>query len=106
MKMEQLVTRTQAVRGAIVTGTAQIYRIGLSFVASVILARLLSPGDFGLIAIVSSIVGFVTLIQNLGLTQATIQRDRISSAQSSALFWLLAAVSLVLACVVAACAPL
>ena len=82
--------RDQATRGAILIGASQIYRIATAFVSSVILARLLTPADFGLNAIVASCVGLITLIQDFGLTQATIQRQRLSTAQTSALFWLAA----------------
>jgi PST family polysaccharide transporter len=88
------------------TGIGQAYHVALSFLSGILMARLLSPDDFGLVAMVLSCVAFITLIQDLGLNQATIQRERISRAQSSALFWLLAALSLALALVLAAGSPL
>ncbi len=98
--------RDQATRGAILIGASQIYRIVTAFVSSVILARLLTPADFGLNAIVASCVGLITLIQDFGLTQATIQRQRLSTAQTSALFWLALGASLMLAILLALSAPL
>jgi PST family polysaccharide transporter len=98
-------TRAHATRGAVLIGLTQAYRIALSFVSTVVLARLLTPLDFGVIAMVSSCVAFVKLIQDLSLNQATIQRERISPAQISALFWLSTAFSLLLALLLAACAP-
>ena len=97
--------RVGATKGAILTGTAQIYRTGVNFVSSIFLARLLTPTDFGLIAMVSSCVALVMVIQDLGLNQATIQRARISRKQMSALFWLSVGSSLVLAVVLVLCAP-
>jgi len=102
---EHSLTRAHATRGAVVTGIAQAYRVALSFVSGIILARLLSPSDFGLIAMVSSCVALVAVIQDFGLSQATIQRERISQAQMSALFWLSVGFSLSLALVLAFCAP-
>ena len=102
---QQPVTRAQAARGAVLTGVGQAYHFVLSFASGIVMARLLTPGDFGLVAMVSSCMAFISLMQDLGLNQATIQRERISRAQSSALFWLLAGVSLVLALALAACAP-
>jgi len=78
----------------------------LTFLSSVILTRLLTPNDFGLIAMVSSCVALVTVVQDLGLTQATIQRDKISQAQLSALFWLATGISVLLAFALALSAPL
>jgi PST family polysaccharide transporter len=97
--------RAQITRSAVLTGIAQACRVGLSFASGVVLARLLKPEDFGLIAMVSSCVAFVGLIQDLGLAQATIQRDRISRAQASALFWLSVGASILLALALAASAP-
>jgi polysaccharide transporter, PST family len=97
--------RALAARGAAVTGIAQAYRTALSFLSGLVLARLLKPADFGLIAMVSTCVGFVTLFQDLGLVAATIQRERISQAQISALFWLAVGASVALTLALAASAP-
>jgi PST family polysaccharide transporter len=97
--------RSRAASGAVITGAAQIYRIGVNFASGILLARLLTPADFGLIAMVSSCVGLVAVIQDLGLNQAMIQRPEISRAQMSALFWLSAGSGLVFAVALALCAP-
>jgi PST family polysaccharide transporter len=98
-------TRVLAAHGAMIVGAVQAYRIGLSFLSNVLLARLLTPMDFGLVAMVSSCVAFVSIIQDLGLNQSTIQRERISQAQVSALFWLSIGFSFILALFLAASAP-
>jgi PST family polysaccharide transporter len=54
---------------------------------------------------VSTVLALVTVIQDMGLNQATIQRQRISHAQISAMFWLTGAVSFALAVFVALCGP-
>jgi PST family polysaccharide transporter len=97
--------RARAASGAVITGAAQIYRIGVNFASGILLARLLTPADFGLIAMVSSCVGLVAVIQDLGLNQAIIQRPEISRAQMSALFWLSVGSGLVFAVALALCAP-
>jgi polysaccharide transporter, PST family len=97
--------RARAASGAALTGAAQIYRTGVYFLSSVLLARLLTPADFGLIAMVASCVGIFGVLQDLGLNQAIIQRSVISRAQLSALFWLSVGSSLVLAVALALSAP-
>src|SRR6478736_884337 len=87
MAGQQPLKRASAAKGAIVVGAAQAYRVAITFVSNVILARLLLPEDFGLIAMVSTVLAFVAVIQDLGLNQATIQRPHVSHAQISALFW-------------------
>jgi polysaccharide transporter, PST family len=97
--------RAQITRGALITGVAQAYRVGLSFLSGIVLARLLSPADFGLVAMVTTCLAFVALIQDLGLNQAVIQRERISHAQLSALYWISLLLSLIVAVAFAAFAP-
>jgi polysaccharide transporter, PST family len=97
--------RARAASGAVVTGAAQIYRTGVNFASSILLARLLTPADFGLMAMLGSCVGIVAMVQDLGLTQAIIQRPVISRAQMSAMFWLSVGTSLVIAISLALCAP-
>jgi O-antigen/teichoic acid export membrane protein len=53
-----------------------------------VLARLLSPADFGVMALVSFFTGFgVAVIEN-GFATALIQRQETSREQESALFWM------------------
>jgi PST family polysaccharide transporter len=83
----------KAMRGAGVT----IFASGLSFFvhifSTVILARLLTPSDFGLIAMVTA---FSLLLQNFGVngfSEAIIQKDVINHKLISTLFWVNAAIS-------------
>ncbi|PRD44712.1 lipopolysaccharide biosynthesis protein [Phyllobacterium phragmitis] len=94
-----------AVRGGIVTAGAQAIKMGLQFLSVIILARLLAPEDFGLIASVGPIVAFVGLFQNLGLQQAVIQRKAIDQRQLNQVFWISALVGLCSTVIVAALAP-
>jgi PST family polysaccharide transporter len=105
MTRRQPGARAQTAKSVAVTGSAQAYKVAISFVSNVALARLLTPADFGLVATVSTIVAFVWMVQELGLSQATIQRAQISHAQISALFWLTIGFSLALALILGLCAP-
>jgi O-antigen/teichoic acid export membrane protein len=95
-----------AVRGSLVTGVSQGIKVGLQFLSVVVMARLLLPEDFGLIAAVGPIVAFVALFQNLGLQQAIVQRRTISEAELNRSFWIMAAVGLGCTVIVAAASPL
>ena len=70
-----------------------------------ILARLLTPEDFGLIAMVNGLVGFVAMFKDSGLSMATVQRAEINHAQVSNLFWINVGISVILTGIVAAMAP-
>ena len=59
------------------TGGAQAIKLGLQIISVIVLSRLLAPDDFGLVAMAGPVLAFMGLFQNLGLTQATVQRPRI-----------------------------
>ena len=72
---------------------------------TVILARLLTPTDFGLVAMVSVIVAFGKLLRDAGLSTAVVQRQTITQGQCSTLFWANVGLSLLLGGCVALAAP-
>jgi len=74
-------------------------------VSTVILARLLTPRDFGLVAMVTTVTGVLRVFKDAGLSTATVQRQRITQAQVSNLFWINVAVSALTGFIVAALAP-
>ena len=75
----------------------QIAKIVLQMGSTAVLARLLTPKDFGLIAMVTVVVGLVGLLNEAGLSSATVQRSRVDHGQISTLFWINAALGLVAA---------
>ena len=93
-----------SVNGVLVNVLSQAVRSVLRLAYQVVIARLLLPGDFGLVAMAAPVITFVQLFADLGLSQATVQQERISQAQLSFLFWLNVAVGALLAglCVLAA----
>ena len=54
--------------------TSQGAQFLIQSVATVVLARLLTPADFGLVAMVSTVTGLGQAFADLGLSEATIQR--------------------------------
>jgi PST family polysaccharide transporter len=50
-------------------------------VSGMVLARLLTPRDFGILAMVTAVTGLADRINHFGLPQALVQRDRISLDQ-------------------------
>jgi PST family polysaccharide transporter len=86
--------------------SAQAAKFALSLASTVILARLLSPRDFGLVAMVTTVTGFLLVFKDAGLSIATVQREGITHAQVSNLFWINIGISFLSSLVVAASAPL
>jgi len=96
----------QAVRGGVVSVAMQYGNGALQIVGAIILARLLTPADFGLVAIIAVLTSFVPLLIDFGLGDATTQRSKITPGQISSLFWITAGVGVAVAVAVAACSPL
>jgi O-antigen/teichoic acid export membrane protein len=93
------------VRGGKATIAAQVISFLLNMLSVVILARLLSPADFGLIAMVTALTGVITIFKDGGLSLATVQRDSISHQLVSNLFWINVALSFLLTLVIVAMGP-
>lgn len=95
----------RSVRGGAVTIGAQAVKFILNTGSTMILARLLTPADFGLIAMVSAFTEFVNLFKDLGLSMATIQKENITHQQVSTLFWINIAMSILLTFIAVAISP-
>ncbi len=95
----------RSVRGGLLTLTSQVVAFVLQSVSTVVLARLLTPADFGLVAMVTAITGLGQAFADLGLSEATIQCETISQTQASNLFWVNSGVGLLLTVTTAALAP-
>lgn len=74
--------------GGAATLIGQGAAFGIQLVATIVLARLLTPNDFGLIAMVTAVTGFALLLKDLGLSTATIQKSDLGHGQVSTLFWI------------------
>lgn len=96
----------RAVRGAAVTVLGQGGRILLQMASVVVLARLLAPSEFGLLAMVLLFVGLGEIFRDFGLSSAAIQAPSVSREQRDLLFWANTAIGVVLAVVIFAGADL
>lgn len=75
----------------------QLARVLIQVAGIVVLARLLSPEDYGLLAMVVAIVGVGEIFRDFGLSSAAIQAPTISKGQRSNLFWLNSGIGFTLA---------
>ena len=86
---------------------AGVYGSGIiQIIGVIVLARLLTPEDFGLTAIVMVIMRFAPLLIDFGTADATVQRSKITEGQVSTLFWLNSGIGFAVALGLAACSPL
>ncbi|GAA2979940.1 PST family polysaccharide transporter [Microbacterium terrae] len=96
----------RASRGAAVTAGGLWLRTLFQLGSTMVLARLLEPSDFGLVAMIMAIVGIADLVRDFGLTGAIVQSRDLTSKQWSSLLWFSAALGGALMIAIAACAPL
>jgi O-antigen/teichoic acid export membrane protein len=97
--------KTRSVRGGFWTLISQGAQFVLASVSTIVLARLLTPSDFGIVAMVTAVTSLGVAFADLGLSEATIQRTEITDAQVSALFWVNVAIGLGLTFVTMMLAP-
>jgi O-antigen/teichoic acid export membrane protein len=98
--------RRLAVRGAASTVSGQALALAAQVVSTVILARLLTPADFGVVAMVTTFSMLLMSIGTTGFSEAVIQPQEMNRYQASNLFWITAAIGLILAIGFAASGPL
>lgn len=79
--------KSQSVRGGAFTFLKSGAGFFLNTVQTVVLARLLSPADFGLIGMVVVFTAFAEMFMDFGLSAATVQRARLTQAQATGMFW-------------------
>ena len=68
----------------------------MSLIVSMILARLLRPEDYGIVAIVMVIIGFLNIFSSMGIGPAIIQRDDLSKDDIDNLFTMSIFIALIL----------
>ena len=93
-------------RGGMSTIASQGIQFFLSTVAIVVLARLLTPSEYGLVGMAMVVVAFAKMFMEAGLSTATVQKDSISHEQISTLFWINLFIGLFLGLCVLASSPL
>ncbi len=97
--------RQRTMKAGMVTMTSQGVKLLIRVGSTAIFARLLTPKEFGVVASVTVITGFVEMFKDAGLATAMIQADRVTHRQASTLFWINVAVAVVAGCIIAALAP-
>jgi O-antigen/teichoic acid export membrane protein len=98
--------RARSLRAFAYTAASGAGDFAIRLISTAVLARLISPEEFGLFMMVVAVTAIADQFRDLGLSTATIQRERISQGEVSNLFWINVAAGSVLAVAVCALAPL
>jgi O-antigen/teichoic acid export membrane protein len=97
--------KRRSVRGTAAMLLSEGGRFAIRMLGLAVMARLLTPADFGLLAMVATFTRLIEIFSDLGLATATVQRKEITQAQVSYLFWVNVAVGLFATAITAALAP-
>ncbi|MFC3196171.1 lipopolysaccharide biosynthesis protein [Parapedobacter deserti] len=97
--------KKRSVKGGVNTVFAQLFSFGTHMISTAVMARLVSPEGFGVVAMVTAITGFVVIFKDLGFSSAVIQNKFVTQKQISTLFWLNIMFSFVISLIILALAP-
>ena len=79
--------KDKVIRGGLAKVCAQAANFLVRVSSLMVLARLLNPKDFGLVGMVTAVIGVLNLFKDFGLSTAAVQRTTITDEQISTLFW-------------------
>jgi O-antigen/teichoic acid export membrane protein len=101
-----MASKDDVVTGIKWTSVSNFGRRILSLLVNIILARLLLPEDFGLVAMAAVVLGFIDIFKDLGTGAALIQRKQVSDDLFSSIFWFNVGFGVLATGITIACAPL
>jgi len=76
-----------AFKGVAWLATFRIISQAFSWIVTIVIARILSPDDYGLYAMAFIVTGYAEMFSELGLGAAIIQRENIDKKELSSVFW-------------------
>lgn len=94
--MGKSVLKKDIISGIILQGIERFSTQGIQFIVSVILARLLAPEDFGLIALVTVFLVISDIFIDGGFRNSIIQSQDINNTALNSVFWCNLTVALVI----------
>lgn len=98
--------KSSAVNGAIWTGVEKFSRQAVQFVIGIILARILSPDDFGVIGMLAIFIAIAQTFTDSGLSSALIQKKDRTEVDCSTMFFFSMSVGVLFYLLLYATAPL
>ena len=80
--------KAEAISGAKWTTASSLAVAAIQFGQLIVVARILSPSDFGLMAMVMAVIGFAQIFTDVGVSSAVIHRQSNTQLELSSLYWL------------------
>ena len=101
---ESLTNKT--IRGVGWNSVDRIANYGIGFIVGIVLARLLSPEEYGMIGIIGIFTAIFNIILDSGLSTALIRKDGVTNDDYCTVFWTNLILSFALTAILYLCAPL
>lgn len=98
--------KQKTISGVAWSGIDNMVQYGVSFVVSIVLARLLTPDDYGLLGIIAIFTAICTALINGGFQNALIRKKTVTDDDYSTAFLVNFGMSLLLYAIIFVCAPL
>ena len=83
-------------KATLINGAAKYYSVICTFVVNVILSRVLTPAEYGIVSIVTVFITFFTIFSDLGVGTAFIQNKTLTNDDKNSLFTFMVYVGIVL----------
>ncbi|MCD2257651.1 lipopolysaccharide biosynthesis protein [Psychroserpens luteolus] len=81
-------SKNRIIKGGFYLTIVNVLSQFLAIVVNIVLARLLLPEDFGLVALTMTYIGFITLFTNMGFGSSIIHEQSTTNKQLSSIYWL------------------
>ena len=94
--MTAMTLKQRAVKALAWQSIAKISTQIFSFAVSILLARQLSPADFGIVGMAAIVIGFLDLVNDFGIGASIVQKKELSADDLSSVFWFSVIVSLII----------
>lgn len=101
---ESLTNKT--VRGVAWNSIDRVANYGIAFIVSIVLARLLSPEDYGLIGLINIFIVIFNTILDGGLMTALVRKERVDDVDYNTVFFINLGLSIILMLILVFGAPL
>ena len=87
LRLSKSVSKNQVISGLFWRTAERVSAQAVNFVVSIVLARLLVPEDYGVIALITVFIALCDVIVNGGLTTALIQKKNADNVDFSTIFF-------------------
>jgi len=104
--MSQIHLKQQFVSGVFWSTIERIGSLGIQLVINIIIARVLTPSDYGLIGMLTIFTALGGVILDSGFGQALIRKKNVSQVDYSSVFYLNLALGIIIYVILYFCAPL